>query len=172
MSTSASPPPCALEHVNQSQHFPNRHSCFVAPSALFYSLVPPWPTNSVTFTARKANIHKQVSLGKGSRCLKRLFSPACLSRHFHPSANEISTALSSCGYTGISPITSNKQPADELEFRACENMNLKLKLAPRNPPMLSKRVQLKPPCLARLYAAASKPRVFSHGFAFPRHIWG
>lgn len=114
--------------------------------------MPPWPTNSVTFIDGKANIHKQVSLGKGSHCLKRLFSPACLSRHIHPSANEISTALSSCGYTGISPITSNKQPADELEFRAYENMNLKLKLAPRNPPMLSKRVLLKPSCLADFMA--------------------
>lgn len=38
-------------------------------------------------------------------------------------------ALSSCGYIGISQITSNKQLTDEMEFHIYENMNLKSSLA-------------------------------------------
>lgn len=133
-------------------------------------LVPPWPTNSVTLTDRNANVHKQLSLGKGSRCLKGLFFPTCLSRYFHPSANEISAALSSCGYTGISRITSNKQPADELEFRACENMNLKSKFALKNLPTPSERVQVKASVSGPTLCRSVGTKDFSHGFAFP-HVW-
>lgn len=133
-------------------------------------LVPPWPTNSVTLTDRNANVHKQVSLGKGSRCLKGLFFPTCLSRYFHPSANEISAALSSCGYTGISRITSNKQPADELEFRACENMNQKSKFALKNLPTPSERVQVKASVSGPTLCRSVGTKDFSHGFAFS-HVW-
>lgn len=57
-----------------------------------------------------------------------LFSQGAFPIIPHPFANEISAALSSCGYTGISQITSNKQLTDEMDLHKYENMNLKLSL--------------------------------------------
>lgn len=86
----------------------------------------------VTLADRNPNIHKHGSLRKdyvayGDHWLQFIF-PGCLSHYSHPFANEISTALSSCGYIGISQITSNKQLIDEMKFHIYENMNLKLSL--------------------------------------------
>lgn len=84
----------------------------------------------VTLADRNPNIHKQGSLSQDyvayrDHWLQFIF-PGCLSRYPHPFANEISTALSSRGYIGISQIPSNKQLTDEMEFHIYENMNLKL----------------------------------------------
>lgn len=85
----------------------------------------------VTLADRNPNIHKQGSLRKD--CVAHrdhwlwFIFPGCLSHYPHPFANEISTTLSSCGYIGISQITSNKQlKEDEMEFHIYENMNMKL----------------------------------------------
>lgn len=86
----------------------------------------------VTLADRNPNIHKQGSLRKDYVAYRdhwlRFIFPGCLSHYPHPFANEISTALSSCGYIGLSQITSNKQLTDEMEFHIYENMNLKLSL--------------------------------------------
>lgn len=86
----------------------------------------------VTLADRNANIHKQGSLRKDCVAYRdhwlRFIFPGCLSHYSHPFANEISTALSSCGYIGISQITSNKQLRDGMEFHIYENMNLKSSL--------------------------------------------
>lgn len=118
-----------LEDFSQSKsHFVAHLAPYITP--LFWRRVV--EEKYVTLADRNPNIHKHGSLRKdyvayGDHWLQFIF-PGCLSHYSHPFANEISTALSSCGYIGISQITSNKQLIDEMKFHIYENMNLKLSL--------------------------------------------
>lgn len=53
-----------------------------------------------------------------------LFSQGAFFHYPHPFASEISTALSSRGYTEMSQITSNKQLTDGMDLQKSESMNL------------------------------------------------